>query len=182
MKVHCTYIPCLLEDRRIEFFSHNLTIVSVLLSLIQKFPEIREDSPMVAIRVNGKRIPPFGWRNPLNDGDKVLIIQDIGDPITDILLAIGGAIASVATWVGGLSTSTLISLALTVSSLAYTIYSYATAPEAAKTGRGLNSSPTYGWEGATMQVRQGIPVPTVHGEHMEGGNICLTTSDYLKRI
>jgi len=61
--------------------------------------------------------------------------------------------------------------AVFIASVAYTIYSYCTAPSAPKTGQGLNSSPTYGWEGAAMTVRQGIPVPIVYGENLLGGNI-----------
>lgn len=176
MKVKLTYIPCLLDESTwIKSESHNQTISAVLISLFQKYPEIRDDSPCITVRVNGKELHPFLWANhPLKDGDEILVIQEIGWTwISGIGAAIFGTIygVSIGGTVYGLTAYGWLQAALIIASLAYTIYSYCTAPSAPKTGQGLNSSPTYGWDGATMQVRQGIPVPVVYGEHLEGGNL-----------
>ena len=170
MKISATYIPCLLDESTwIEFSSHNQNVLAIFQSLFQKYPEVRDDPPCITIRVNGKKIYPLKWGEPLKDGDEVLIVQEIGDifSITLFLMGLGvtattaGTIATVAV--------TLYTFAM-VASIAYTIYSYATAPKAPSTGGGLNSSPTYGWDGIQMQVRPGVPVPIVYGEHLIGGH------------
>lgn len=165
------YFPCIFEDRCYEFESANQTVLAIFLSLFQKYPEVREDSNNTIVRVNGKILDPLFWKNSLKDGDRVFIIQEIGYGIGE---AIWGAII----WLGSALTYEIPYIgmqvwqaALLVCSLAYTIYSYCTAPSAPDTGKGLNTGPTYGWDGATMQSRQGIPVPVVYGEHLLGGNI-----------
>lgn len=172
MKVKATYIPCLFDESTwIEFESYNQTILAIFQSLFQKHPEVRDDPPIITVRVNGKKVHPLLWAKPLKDGDEVLIIQEIGG---EIIVAIGAAIGlwgASAAGLFGMSLAMTINVALLVVSIAYTIYSYCTAPEAPKTGRGLNSSPTYGWDGLQMQVRQGVPVPVVYGEHLLGGNL-----------
>jgi hypothetical protein len=170
MRIKCTYIPCLFEDRKIEFESHNQTIRSIFVSLFQKYPEVRDDPPNITVRVNGKKLHPLLWKKPLNDGDEVLIIQEIGvEEIVAIWAALTTTVWGVA--IGGTVYGLTIPAMLMVASIAYTIYSYATAPKAPSTGKGLNSSPTYGWDGASMQVRQGVPVPVVYGEHRTPGHI-----------
>lgn len=172
-----TYVPYLFDESVwIRFESHNQTILSIFQFLFQKHPEVRNDSPCITVRVNGKKIHPLLWTKPLKDGDEVLIIQEIGWEATLFVagllgtLGISGATAAtIGVAVGAVLTYG--ALAATIFSIAYSIYSYCTAPEAPKTGLGLNSSPTYGWEGAKMQVRQGVPVPIVYGEHLLGGHI-----------
>jgi predicted phage tail protein len=171
MKIKVTYIPVLFDDSTWKKFeSHNETIISIFISMLQKFPEVREDSPNLTVRVNGKILHPLKWRNLLNDGDEVLIVQEVG--IAEIV-AIWGALTTTV-WgiaIGGTVYGLTIPAMLVVASIAYTIYSYATAPKPPSTGQGLNSSPTYGWDGLQMQVRQGVPVPIVSGEHLLGGNL-----------
>jgi predicted phage tail protein len=172
MKVNVKYIPCLFDESTwIQFESHNQTVFAIFQFLFQKYPEVRDDPPYITVRVNGKKIHLLKWAKPLNDGDEVLIIQEIGG---EIIVAIGAALGlwgASAAGLFGMSLAMTINVGLLIVTVAYTIYSYCTAPEAAKTGRGLNSSPTYGWEGIQMQVRPGVPVPTVHGEHLLGGNL-----------
>jgi len=181
--IHVKYFPCIFEEKHYEFESHNLTALAILTSLFQKYPEIRDDSGNFNVRVNGKILHPYEWTRPLNDGDKVFIIQEMGYGIGELIaglvawiggvgggFASGGALAGI----GGMSLATTINVGIAILSVAYCIYSYCTAPSAPKTGQGLNSSPTYGWDGAAMTVRQGVPVPVVYGEHEIGGNICLT--------
>jgi hypothetical protein len=175
MKISCTYIPCLFDDSTwLRFESRNQTVISIFNSLFQKYPEVRNDPPNITIRINGKKIHPLLWAKPLNDGDEVLIIQEVGEIaiLTAILTAVGVSATTAAT------ISTVVGIAFAVFSIAYSIYSYCTAPKAPSTGKGLNSSPTYGWDGLQMQSRQGVPVPIVYGEHLLGGNLieCFITS------
>lgn len=170
MQIKVTYIPCLFDEESwIRFESHNQTVLSIFSFLFQSHPEVRDDPPCITVRINGKKIHPILWGKPLKDGDEVLVIQEIGWEA--ILIAVFGSwtAAVIASWAAVIIP--IVSLGMTVLSIAYTIYSYCTAPEAPRTGRGLNSSPTYGWEGPQMQVRQGIPVPIVYGEHLVGGNL-----------
>ena len=169
MKINVRYISCLFDESTwIQFQSHNETVKSILISLFQQYPQIRKDSLNIMIRVNGKKLHPSKWRNKLNDGDEVLIIQEVGEIgfLTVILTAVGFSATTAAT------ISTVVGVVLTVVSLAYTIYSYCTSSKPSHSGgAGLNNSPTYGWDGLQMQVRQGIPVPIVYGEHLVGGNL-----------
>ena len=175
MIISVKYCPCIFDESTwISFESHNQTVYSVIHSLFQKYPEVRDDSPNITIRVNGKIIHPLLWKNKLNDGDEVLIIQEIGwESLLIVIssLGISGTGVSGAALTLGAVVSAWATVILTIASIAYTIYSYATAPSAPKTGGGLNSSPTYGWDGLQMQVRQGVPVPIVYGEHLFGGNL-----------
>jgi molybdopterin converting factor small subunit len=175
MKTKVTYIQNLFENQRIEFESHNQTVLAIFQSLFQKYPEVRDDPPNITVRVNGKKLHPLKWGKPLNDGDEILIIQEIGIETIVSLLAWG----TLGVTFGGVTGAVItgINIGLVIVSIASVIYSYATAPKAPSTGRGLNSSPTYGWDGASMQVRQGVPVPVVYGEHAIGGNVCLTISE-----
>jgi len=171
MKVNVTYIPVLFDESTwIRFESRNQTILSIFTSLFQKHPEVRDDPPYITVRVNGKTLHPLKWRNPLNDGDEVIIIQEVG--FEAIFGAILGAIGITGgIYIGGGIVITWATIATVVLAVAFIIYSYATAPKAPDTGKGLNSSPTYGWDGLQMQVRQGVPVPIVYGEHLLGGNL-----------
>ncbi len=180
MKIQVTYIPCLFDDAIwLRFESHNQTPISIIYSLIQRYPEVRKDSGNLSIRVNGIKLHFSKWRNKLKDGDKIVIIQEIGDFITWTFVGITfGEVMygiSVPTAIFGVSISTIA----TIATIAYAIYSYATAPSPPETGKGMNSSPTYGWDGIQMQSRQGIPVPIVYGEHLVGGNLieCYISSD-----
>jgi molybdopterin converting factor small subunit len=175
--INVKYVPCLLEDRKIEFQSHNQTVFAVMFSLFKKYPGIRDDPPCITVRVNGKKLHPLEWKKPLNDGDEILIIQEVGGTV---ISAIIGTLGTTAFMVGttAITYGTLIQAVFVIASIAYSIYSYCTAPSAPKMGPGLNSSPTYGWEGSRMQCRQGVPVPVVYGEHRRGGNvICHITSE-----
>jgi hypothetical protein len=161
-----TYIPCLFENKRYEFKTHNASIATVLLSLVRTYPEIREDSPNMSIRVNGVLISPFAWsRTELKDGDRVFVIQEIG--ITAVLTAIFGS----AIYIGaGLVVptylvATLITVALTIAS---TIYNLCNKPDAPR-ARGADT-PTYGWDGVRTSMSQGGPVPIVYGEHTISGH------------
>lgn len=172
MKVNVKYIPCLFDEESwIRFESYNQNVLAILASLFQRYPEVREDPPYINVRVNGKKLYPLLWGNPLNDGDEILIIQEVGGYT---IAAIGvwlGVWGATATTIGGLSIAATINMAAFVIGVAYTIYSYCAAPSAPSTGKGLNSSPTYGWDGTQMEVRAGVPVPVVYGEHQIPGNI-----------
>jgi len=163
MRIKVTYIPVLFDESTwIRFSSANQTVLAIFQSLFQKYPEVRDDPPNITVRVNGKKLHPIKWGKPLNDGDKVLIIQEVG---YEIIAAIGIGIWGV---IGSYSWASLVILVINVASA---IYSYCTAPSAPSTGGGLNSSPTYGWDGLQMQVRQGVPIPIVYGEHKISGHI-----------
>lgn len=166
--INVTYIPVFFDESTwIRFSSANQTVLAIFQSLFQKYPEVRDDPPYITVRVNGKVLHPLKWGKPLNNGDEVLIIQEVGEIafLTAILTWAGVSAETAAT------ISTVVGVTLAVASIAYTIYSYATAPKPPSTGKGLNSSPTYGWDGLQMQVRQGVPVPIVYGEHRIPGNI-----------
>lgn len=171
MKIKVSYIPCLFDETTwIKFESRNETVISIFMSLFQKYPEVRKDPPYITVRVNGEKVHPLKWGTPLRDGDEITIIQEIGwEAIT---LVWGFLTAGVTGGLGyGAVATAAAQLLFYVASIAYTIYSYATASHAPKTGGGLNSSPTYGWDGLQMQVRQGVAVPIVYGEHLLGGNL-----------
>lgn len=170
------YVPCLFEENRIEFFTRNLTVASILLEMMRKHPEIREDGAGFQVRVNGKILSPFKYRKELEDGDEVLIIQEVGI-FTAILTAIGGifgagwtaaAGAAAIGWAAAVTVAAVLDVVLT---LAAVVYSYCSTDKAKKTGLGLSTSPTYGWDGVQTQSRPGVPVPIAYGEHMLGGNI-----------
>ncbi len=177
MKVSVIYIPCLFDETTwIKFSSHNQTILSVFFSLFQRFPETREDSSSLSVRVNGqRRNDVLKWKDELKDGDEVTIIQEVGYE----------SLVLIAAWLGGTISYTaavgwaIMKVVLVVAYLAYTIYSYCNAPKPPETGKGLNTGATYGWDGIAMQSRQGIPVPIVYGEHLAGGNLieCYITSE-----
>lgn len=172
MKVKITYTPCLFDESTwIRFESYNENVLAIFISLFQRHPEVREDSPNLSVRINGRKIHPLLWGNPLKDGDEVLIVQEIGWS-TIIYTAFWAGIVTWSTAQVAFAAAPFLTAAIFIASLAYTIYSYCTAPSAPSTGKGLNSSPTYGWEGLQMQSRQGVPVPVVYGEHSKGGMIC----------
>lgn len=189
--IHVKYIPCLFEDEKIEFDTHNLTIVNILFSLMKKYPEVKwHDASGMVVRVNGKAVSPFQWvKFPLKDGDNVTILMDYG---YDVILWIGAA----ATWL--VSSSFLgaeifagfyvWSAVLLAISIASTVYSLVSSPDTPRTGRGLNNSPTYGWDSIQMQIKAGVPVPVVYGEHIVPGNLiaCFVRTDgdknYLKML
>jgi predicted phage tail protein len=170
--VKVIYIPCLFEDQRYEFESRNLNLTSVFHSLLKKYPEISGHSPNITIRINGKKIHPVKWAGfPLKDGDMVLILQDVG---FTAIVAILGVTAVEVSALGVTTTLGVIATVLdVVLSVAYMIYSYATVdkPSYGSQGQGLANSPTYGWDGIQMQIRTGIPIPVVYGEHLVGGNL-----------
>lgn len=172
MQINVKYIRCLFDEESwIRFESHNENVLAIFQSLFQKYPEVREDPPCLTVRINGKKLYPLLWGNPLKDGDKVLIIQEVGyDVIVYTLFALG--VIGWSTAQAAFAAYPFVMAAVFIASVAFCIYSYCTAPSAPQTGRGLNSSPTYGWEGLQMQSRQGIPVPVVYGEHLKGGMIC----------
>jgi hypothetical protein len=176
--IKVSYYPCIFEDKCYEFESHNETAITLLFSLFKKYPETREDSPEISIRVNGSVLHPVRWREPLKDGDRVFITQEMGYGVEWALGAIFGSAIYIGagTVIPTAVIGSVLSVITTIASLAYTIYSFCAAPSAPKTGPGLNSSPTYGWDGSAMQSRQGVPVPVVYGEHKRGGNVCLTIS------
>lgn len=163
------YFPCQLEDRCYELESPNHAIHTVLLHLIREYPEIKEDSANIAIRVNGKLISPFAWHcTTLEDGDRVFIIQEVGygvDWIGYVLVAVG-AIGAATPTTAAISTIVLVAYAL--ASIAYTIYSACTKPDA-QHAKGADS-PTYGWDGIQTNMQQGGPVAVVYGEHNRGGH------------
>lgn len=177
--IKVTYIPCLFEDKRYEFESRNLNLTSVFHSLLKRYPEIRGDSPNITIRVNGKKIHPVAWAgSPLEDGDRVLILQDFG--FEGILAAIFGPSAIIGVSIGGTviglnmaGWATVLTVGLTLASVIYS-YSATDKPSYGSQGQGLANSPTYGWDGMQMQIRTGIPVPITYGEHTVGGNVCHT--------
>lgn len=179
MEIKVTYAQCLFDESTwIRFESHNQTILSIFASLFQKYPETRTDPPNMTVRVNGEILHPLKWGNSLSDGDEVFIIQEIGGWAVTLTVAgflgylgVSGATAATIGVVVGTAV-TYLGMAYAICSIAFAIYSYCTAPSAPKTGQGLNSSPTYGWEGLQMQSRQGVPVPVVYGEHLKGGMIC----------
>ncbi len=180
MSIHVTYIPCPFEDKCFELETHNLSLVPILMSFCRKYPEVKQDGAGgLCIRVNGKKISPFQWRNTiLKDGDRVLIFQEVG--LESILLAIGvgGWTAAVITsWT--VATLSVLSTVLTIASLAYTIYSYVSAPSPDKPKNALDSSPTYSWGGMKLTAMQATPIPVVYGEHLLGGNLitCFVSSD-----
>ena len=171
------YFPCQFEDRCYEFKSPNHAVHTVLLHLVRKYPEIREDSPQISIRVNGEKISPFAWScTELRDGDRVLIIQEVGFEL--ILSAIGGIFGTATTvaagatavgWAGAATLATILDVALVVASLAYSIYSMCNKPDA-QHAKGADS-PTYGWDGIQTNMQQGGPVTAVYGEHPIPGNV-----------
>ena len=101
----------------------------------------------------------------MKDGDRVLIVQEIGWEA--VLLPVLTAIWSVLTY-------TIPYLGMQVwqvlATIAYTIYSYVTAPSPNKPRNALDTSPTYSWEGMQMTVRQATPIPVVYGEHKISGH------------
>lgn len=172
--IKVTYIPCLFETRRYEFESRNHTVIAIISTLVNRFPEVRKDGVGYQVRVNGKLVSPFKWRVRLNDDDRILIIQQIG-----IAEAIAGFLTSLAIF-GTVSAATVsgiltgISLAFTLASIAYSIYSMLAtkkSKDSTSTGQGLSGSKTYGWEGAQMTAEPGLPVPVIYGEHEVSGNV-----------
>ncbi len=189
--IHVKYIPCLFDASTwIEFESRNLTIITVMQTLFRKYPEVRDDGPATSVRVNGKILSPFLWKTKeLKDGDRVTIIQEIGGTIIATLAtAIGVVGAGVAAGgvlgISAVTLGTVINVIVCVASIIYSIVSAVTAPGAkssylgtTQTGQGLINSPTYGWEGARTQVKSGIPVPIVYGQHLTGGSVCRIISE-----
>jgi len=181
--ISVTYIPCLFEDTRYEFSSHNKTVFAILQSLVHKFPELKKEAMGFQVRVNGKLISPFKWRTKLEDGDRVYLIQTPGgEAIVAILVAVGVFASAATATVAGISLAVIINVGLFVLSIAYSIYSICAAKkttDTAATGLGLTGSKSYGWEGAALTAEPGIPVPVVYGEHLVAGNIIssFVTSD-----
>lgn len=176
--VHVKYIPCLFDKASwIEFDSHNLNVASAFFSLVRKNPKIREDSSNVTIRVNGKVISVFMWKKAeLNEGDRMTIVQELsGTSILGLLGISAGTITGISVGGGvviGVSSTvmTALSIGLTIASIAMSIYSACTTPDTPRTGIGLKNSPTYGWDAIAMQIKPGVPVPVVYGEHRISGN------------
>ncbi len=166
--IKVSYIPCLFEDRRIEFASQNTGIPAILFSFVHKFPEIWQDSPNICIRVNGRKLSPFKWKETVvQDGDRVMIIQETGaEAIVALLGAVGIVVGELVTTI-----ATIVDVVLTVATVAYSIYSAVNRPDTPKTGQGLVNSPTYGWDTQMMQIRPGVPVPVVYGQHCVPGNL-----------
>jgi predicted phage tail protein len=182
--IKVTYIPCLFEDHRVEFETRNLKIPSILMSLVRKHPELREDSPYVSVRVNGKKLSPFAWKNAvLDDGDRVALIQDVGYEVIAFISAAVSYVGSLAIFIPGvtygMTLGTLVSVVGVVSSVGFSIYNALSTPDTPRTGLGLNNSPTYGWDSIAMQVKAGVPVPVVYGEHIVPGNLisCFVSTD-----
>jgi predicted phage tail protein len=200
MPVKVRYIPVLFDKESwIEFESRNHSLVSILLSLVRKYPGIRKDSPNITIRINGKNIHPLAWQNmKVHDGDEVTIIQEPGYVFSAVLTVIGtigsivGTAGAGATVGGGLATLgvvgatattigtilTILDIVLVIASIAFSIYSIASAPSPDR-AKGAPNSPTYGWDGVKTTMQQGGTVPVIYGEHLVGGTIieCFVTSD-----
>jgi len=107
----------------------------------------------------------------LKDGDEVIVTPEIKIPAA-FFVWLGFSAATAATLAG---ISVAVGWALTILSLAYSIYSYCQKPKTPNfgtTGDGLDEgSPTYGWDGITNTQDVGVPIPVVYGEHRVGGNI-----------
>jgi predicted phage tail protein len=101
------------------------------------------------------------------DGEEIIITNKINVPV---LTWIFGANATF--WMG---VYTALSIAATVLSVAYAIYTAVTYKKPTLPnygGRGDDeSSPTYGWDGIQTTQDIGIPVPIIYGQHKVGGNI-----------
>ena len=178
MPIKVVYIPCLFEEKRYEFETYNLKIPSILISLVQRFPEIRNESANLTIRVNGKKLSPFQWKDKiLTNEDRVTIIQEPG---WESIAAIGTALGIWGGTTGGVlgisaatitTVVTVLNIATLVASIAFSIYSAVSSPDTPRTGMGLKNSPTYGWNAIAMQIKPGVPVPVVYGEHIVPGNL-----------
>jgi predicted phage tail protein/molybdopterin converting factor small subunit len=177
--IHVTYIPCLFDESSwVRFETYNLKPITILFEMVRKYPELREDEAGINIRVNGKLIHPLKWNDAeLKDGDKVTIIQEIGGTVilTSIfgsLIYIGGGIV-IPTGIVGFLVNIVIVMCLNL------VISALTKPSAQKTGQGLNNSPTYGWDGISMNTQPGMPVPVIYGEHLTGGTLigCFISTD-----
>lgn len=178
------YIPCLFEDRRIEFETQNQNLRSILITLCQKYPEVRSDILSgISVRVNGKKIPPNRWKDlTLKNEDRITIIQEIG--IADVVFALSVIIGSV---IGYGFTAYVVAQtivwAVVIASVAYSIYTTVASPKPSRgnlpSSNPLDNSPTYGWDGIKMNIDTRIPVPVVYGEHLAGGNLiaCHVTTD-----
>ena len=162
------YVPNLFEDHCFEMETHNLSLASILLSFCRKYPEIKQDGAGgLTIRVNGKKISPFQWsKTILKDGDRVLIVQEVGDFLGLSLVAIAAFWGTTTT-----ALTTFFTVAYAVASIAYTIYSYVSAPSPNKPKNALDSSPTYDWDGARLTSMQATPIPVVYGEHRMPGHV-----------
>lgn len=174
------YVPNLFEDKYYTLDTHNLSLSTVLLSFCRKYPEIKQDGGLgLCIRVNGKKISPFQWHKTiLKDGDRVLILQQVG--VEDILAAfvswgVMGYATAATVYAAYGAVSGVLSTVLSIATIAYAIYSYVAAPSPNKPKNALDTSPTYAWTGMKLTAQQATPIPVVYGEHKIGGNLCLTT-------
>jgi predicted phage tail protein len=184
-EIEVVYIPCLFEEKKIRFKTRNLTPISIFLSLIRKYPEVRKDALNISIRVNGRKISLKEWRKKLNPGDKVLINQEIGYAFSAGLVFWISSALSVSTSTAFTIASVLYT-AFNIFTIASTIYSvvstFMSGPSyGSKTttpGNAPDASATYGWDGIRLQSNAGIPIPIVYGEHFTGGYfVCVTTSE-----
>jgi len=173
--IKVVYVPCLFSPDRVEFNTHNLTVSSILFEMMRKHPELHKDGAGFRVRVNGKILSPFKYRAILKDGDRVLIIQEIGIFSAIVaLLGIGGTFFGAGIGGGamiGLTIAALATILDVVLTIAAVVYSYCSTEKPKKTGQGLGTSPTYGWDGIKTQSQPGVPVPLAYGEHMVGGNV-----------
>ena len=165
------YIPNLFEDQRCEMETRNLNLIAILFSLSRKYPEIKNDyANGLSIRVNGRKISPFQWTKvELKEGDRVTIIQEVGYFFPIIWLALTNTAWGFS--IAGLTFALTVPQMLMVASIAYTIYSYVSAPSPHKPKNALDSSPTYGWDGMKLSMQSSTVVPVVYGEHLTGGNL-----------
>lgn len=94
------------------------------------------------------------------NGHDIVIMQDIGDPVTMVIIT--NMIWAALVWAFWAAVIYSVYMAITYK-----------APSNSMSGNdGLEGdSPTYSWDGITTTQEVGRPIPVVYGEHMLGGNI-----------
>jgi predicted phage tail protein len=144
-----------------------------------------KDIPTLSVHLDGVEIPRDEWPGhlPKNGSEYVCICNVEYEWLAGIIvtafasLVNAGVISANVAWIAALAISYVVVGAVLwgVSTL---INMLTTSAPNAPGGGGMNSSPTYGWDGAKLSTRVGAPIQVAYGENRVSGQLINFKTEY----
>lgn len=136
---------------------------------------VPEECHQWRVIVNGQAMEEGNdWQQLVPDHAIIVVTRKIGDPITLTIVSAAVLMSSLIVNVGYIFTM------MALMGLAQGLFAMM-APQKPKmaSSKGLEESPTYGWDGIQTMSDVGIPVPIIYGRHLTGGNVIASYIDNI---